>query len=265
MPSGRWAGWSRDGTSPGVVVALLLVTLGGCSLDNLSSPIRSTNEVADDGSWVVLDLQNVLLRQAQSGATFYRALTGTPSFEIGVLRRQPGDLDPPIGHPNSTMYRFLNGSGAVVTAADSVPFEPGHVFFIREGIEHRIARGTSIVDVLVVFSLGSAAPTDPELSAFAAEELVAARDDEQNVFTDLLDASGMRLGMYMIPKNGGDPFVREHPYDELKIVIEGGARFDIGDGGLEAEPGTIAYITSGTPHQFRRTSDALDVLVVGAN
>lgn len=246
-------------------MALLLVTLGGCSLDNVSVPIRSNDEVADDGSWVALDLQNVLQRRAQSGATFYRALTGTPSFEIGVLRRQPGDLDPPIEHPNSTIYRFLTGSGAVVTAADSVPFEPGHVFFIREGVEHRIVRGTSVVDVLVVFSLGSAAPTDPEFVAFDAEELVVGRDGERNVFTDLLDASSMRLAMYMIPKNGGDPFVREHPYDEVKIVIEGGGRFDIGNGGLEADPGTIAYITSGTPHQFRRTSDALDVIVIGAN
>ena len=265
MPTGRWVGWSRAGASSGVVVALLLVTLDGCSLDTLSAPIRSNDEVADDGSWVVLDLQNVLLRQAQSGATFYRALTGTPSFEVGVLRRQAGALDPPIEHPNSTMYRFLTGSGVVVTAADSVPFEPGHVFFIREGVEHRIVRGASVVDVLVVFSLGPASPADPEFAAFAAEELVSGRDDERNVFIDLVDASSMRLGMYLIPKNGDDPFVREHPYDELKIVIEGGGRFDIGNGGLEAEPGTIAYITSGTPHQFRRTSDALDVIVVGAN
>jgi len=50
----------------------------------------------------------------------------------------------------------------------------------------------------------------------------------------------------------------------VKIVIEGGGRFDLGQGGLEAEAGTIAFITSGTRHQFRRASDALDVIVIGA-
>lgn len=96
-------------------------------------------------------------------------------------------------------------------------------------------------------------------------EALAERNDEQNVFTELIDASTMRMGVYMIPKNGDDPFVLDHAYDEVKIVIEGGGRFDIGSGGLEAKPGTIAFITSGTRHQFRRTSDALDVIVIGAN
>ena len=257
--------WGRGGARTGVALALLAVGLVACSIDDLSAPVRSNDEVADDGSWVVLDLQNVLQRQAQSGASFYRALTGTSSFEIGVLRKRPTDLDPSIEHPNSAMYRVINGSGAVVTATDSVPFEPGHVIFIREGVEHRIDRGTSIVDLLVVFSPGSASPTDPEVAVFTADEIVAERDGEQNVYTELVRASTMRLGIYMIPKNGDDPFVLEHPYDEVKIVIEGGGRFDIGDGGLEAEPGTIAFITSGTRHQFRRTSDALDVIVIGAN
>jgi mannose-6-phosphate isomerase-like protein (cupin superfamily) len=260
----RWAVRGRGGARKGAVAVLVSIGLVACSLDDLSAPIRSNDEVGEEGAWVVLDLQNVLQRQAQSGATFYRALTGTESFEIGVLRRRPADVDAPIEHPHTTMYRVLAGSGSITTASDTIPFEPGHIIFVREGVEHRFERASSIVDLLVVFALGSAATTDPELRVFGADEVVAERDGERNVFTQLVDASTMSLSMYMIPKNGDDPIVLEHAYDEVKIVIEGGGRFDLGQGGLEAEAGTIAFITSGTRHQFRRASDALDVIVIGA-
>ena len=251
--------WMRAGA------ILLSVGIVACSIVELSAPIQSNDEAAEDGSWVVLDLQNVLQRQAQSGATFYRALSGTESFEIGVLRSRPSDLDPSIEHPHSTTYRVLSGSGSITTASDTVPFESGYLIFVREGVQHRIERSSSVVDVLVVFALGQASASDPELSVFTADEIVAERDGERNVFTPLVDASTMKLGMYMIPKNGDDPFVLEHAYDEVKIVIEGGGRFDIGQSGLEAEPGTIAFMTAGTRHQFRRASDALDVIVIRAN
>lgn len=254
------------GRSLSVAGLLIFVVIGsGCSFDDLTTPIRSNDEAADDGSWIVLDLQNVRQRHAQSGASFYRALTGNPVFEIGVLRRRSTDVNPQIQHPHSAMYRVLTGTGALRTDSDSIPFAPGDVFFVREGVAHEIDRSASVIDILVVFRLGEASASDPEVVAFGSDEMVAERDGEANVFTELVNASTMRLGMYMIPKNGGDPFVLEHAFDEVKIVIEGGGRFDIGSGGLEAESGTMAYMTAGTRHQFRRTSDALDVIVIGAN
>ena len=243
----------------------LCVVLSGCSLDELSAPVRSNDEVAEDGSWVVLDLQNVLQRRAQSGLSFYPALAGAGSFEVGVLRRHAAAVDRSYEHPYNTLYRVLTGSGSMVTSGDTVPFEPGHLLFVREGVGHRLERSSSVVDLLVVFALGPASALDPEFKVFSGEEIVAGRDGERNVFNDLVDASGMAVGMYMIPKNGDDPSVLEHRYDELKVVVEGGGRFDIGSGGLEAEAGTIAYLTSGTSHQFRRASDALDVIVIRAN
>lgn len=42
---------------------------------------------------------------------------------------------------------------------------------------------------------GAAAASDPELEVFTMSEALAERNDEQNVFTELIDASAMRMGV----------------------------------------------------------------------
>lgn len=238
--------------------------VAGC-LGEVTSPRLGRDTVGEEGEWVAFEVSNLLQRRAQAGTSFYRALTGEASFEMGVLRRRPGDNESLITHPRSVLYQILAGSGSLRTATDTVEFTPGDLAYVREGVEHQIDRSTSVVDLLVVFARSAASPSDPEIVGFTREFMIADRDNEQNVFTPLLESSTMKLAMYMVPKNGGDALVQEHPYDELKIVVAGGGRFDLGEGGLEADQGTIAYITAGTRHQFRRTSDALDVVIVAAN
>ncbi len=113
-----------------------------------------------------------------------------------------------------------------------------------------------------MFARGVPAPGDPEIATFTLASMVAARDPERNVWTPLLDSSSMSLGMYMLPKGGRDAGDLAHDFDELKLVVRGGGRFDLGTGGVEVAPGSVTFIESDLRHRFRRISDELDVLVV---
>lgn len=49
---------------------------------------------------------------------------------------------------------------------------------------------------------------------------------------------------------GQGPSLHVHPYDETFIVIEGRARFFVGDTVLDAEAGEIVLGPKGVPHRF---------------
>ena len=134
---------------------------------------------------------------------------------------------------------------------------------MRREAEHRFHSVTSDRDAIVVFAQLPSAAGDPEVVAFAMEDMVAARDRQRTVYTPLLDTSTMTLGMYLLPKGGGDN-AHAHAFDELKIVVTGGGRLDIGPGGTEVRPGSIIFIEDTLEHRFRRVSDDLAVLLIWA-
>ena len=49
---------------------------------------------------------------------------------------------------------------------------------------------------------------------------------------------------------GAGPRLHVHPYDETFILIEGRARFFIGDTTLDAEAGEVVFGPAGVPHRF---------------
>lgn len=49
---------------------------------------------------------------------------------------------------------------------------------------------------------------------------------------------------------GAGPRLHVHPYDETFIVIEGRARFFVGDTTLDAAAGEIVFGPAGVPHRF---------------
>ena len=49
---------------------------------------------------------------------------------------------------------------------------------------------------------------------------------------------------------GQGPRLHVHPYDETFVVIEGRARFTVGDTTLDAEKGEVVFGPAGVPHRF---------------
>ena len=159
------------------------------------------------------------------------------------------------------VYHVVSGTGQLSVGDAEFEVAPGSAFFVRGEVEHRFHSLTSDLDAVVVFKRLPPVPSDPEVVAFAIEDMVAARNSEENVITPLFDTSTMSLGMYMLPKGGSDDLLT-HDFDEFKIVVNGGGRFDLGSGGFEAGPGSIVFIEDRVPHQFRRISDDIDLLVI---
>lgn len=56
------------------------------------------------------------------------------------------------------------------------------------------------------------------------------------------------------PKDSGPP-PHEHPWDEAYYVLEGSARFQVGDRRLVVHQGDFLYAPGGTVHAFRGASD----------
>ncbi|WP_246041302.1 cupin domain-containing protein [Peteryoungia ipomoeae] len=91
-------------------------------------------------------------------------------------------------------------------------------------------------------------------------------DDRQPTKAKLFDATGSGAWRGCVPGNdlGGEntilaygndtvgegPALHVHPYDETFIVIEGRARFYVGDQVIDAEAGDVVFGPKGVPHRF---------------
>lgn len=209
--------------------------------------------------WQAFSVDQMRDQRAQSGTRFLQVMTEL-DFSMGLLH---GRIGVPVELTNgvSVVYHVANGTGQLSIADADFDVAPGAAFFVRGDIEHRFHSFTSELDAVVVLTQLPPVPSDPEVVAFTLEDMVAARDLEMNVFTPLLETALLSLGMYMLPKGGSDDLLT-HDFDEFKIVVNGGGRFDLGSGGFEAGPGSIVFIEDRVPHQFRRISDDIDLLVI---
>lgn len=60
----------------------------------------------------------------------------------------------------------------------------------------------------------------------------------------------MTVLTYGTDEIGAGPRLHVHPYDETFIVIEGNARFFVGDATLDAGAGQVVLGPAGVPHRF---------------
>ena len=58
-------------------------------------------------------------------------------------------------------------------------------------------------------------------------------------------------------KRGKGPGLHTHPYPEVFVVLEGEARFTIGDEQVDVSGGHIAVVPADTPHKFEALEDGL--------
>ena len=66
-----------------------------------------------------------------------------------------------------------------------------------------------------------------------------------------LDLNGaVTVLAYGTDETGVGPRLHVHPYDETFVVIEGRARFYVGDTVLDASAGEVVFGPAGVPHKF---------------
>ncbi len=115
---------------------------------------------------------------------------------------------------------------------------------------------------MVILRVASLNATDPEIAVFTPAEMAEGADPEGPTFNLLSSYATLGLAIYMVPKGTGPDLPMIHRVDELKLVVAGTGRLEIGADGIQADSGAIAFIPDGVQHQFRLVADPLQVLMV---
>lgn len=183
-------------------------------------------------------------------------------FRLGILNVPRGPDSGLIVNRLSAVYLVVAGSGRIATDSVDIEVGEGHMVFVRGDAEHRIHQVQEELDIVVILRVASPNVADPEIAAFTPEEMAEGVDPEAATFNLLSNYETLGLAMYMVPKGTGADLPMIHRMDELKLILGGFGRLDIGTQGIAAEEGAIAFIPDGVQHQFRRVADALKVLVV---
>lgn len=241
----------------GGLVALVVV-LVGC----LEATTGISDEPSEAGthpweSWSVGGIKAVAAGQPSS---FFMARADS-AFRMGLLTAASGSTVGLTVHRDNAVYYVAAGRAQLRISGDTIPLAAGTVVFVPGDTEHRIHDITAELDIVAYLARGLTIPGEPEAIAYTAEEL-RGPSGQGNAWRPLVLASTLGMGVYTLPKGGGGDDGLAHAFAEYKVVMEGGGRFDIGDGGIEAAPGSMVLIPHEIRHQFRRVSDDLVVLVV---
>jgi quercetin dioxygenase-like cupin family protein len=241
----------------GSLIAVVLVVCSAC-LEDSTGPDISDDPLPEP--WQEFSVGQMRSQQAQQNVAYFQAHADS-SFRMGLVHVPAATGSNLLIHKDNALYYVVEGGGVLAVGGNDYVFETGAVLLVRGNIEHVFRLLDSDMRAVVVFPRGLWDTSDPEFVAFTAEDIAAVSDPTDNVFSQLYDNSTMSVGVYALPKGATDD-VQVHDFNEFKMILSGGARFDIGGGGVEATPGAIAYIEQGARHQFRRISDDLSVLVV---
>jgi len=224
---------------------LLLLALDSYSQDNWKN-------------FVINDLQ---ARRVNTGKN-YLAFLSEESFNMGLYELKAGSIDNQPVHEQDEIYYILSGKGKL-TAQDSL-FEarPGSIFYVRAGIKHRFIEIEEDLSILVVFSKTPSNPGDPDANAWNMGQLRTSGNDHENTWNQFLFLSTMRMGLYQLPSRVGGDEPMTHKVDEINIITKGSANFHVGNDEIPVSPGSLVWVSAGSPHSFSDLSEDFDVLII---
>jgi len=68
--------------------------------------------------------------------------------------------------------------------------------------------------------------------------------------------------MYMLPQKLGGDETLTHKVDEVNIVVNGKAKFKMGNEVVDVQPGSIMWVKEGVGHYFYDLKENFDVLIM---
>lgn len=235
-----------------------VIVLTGCL--EATTGIRDDDSGVNSRGWEAFSVAAIKAAGAGQNSAFFMARADS-AFRMGLLHRPAGTILGLTTHRDNAVYYVSAGIAEVRMASDTVQLSPGTVVFVPGETEHRIVDVTAALDVVVYLARGLSVPAEPGVQSFDADELTSAAPDRSE-WRPLVVSSTLGVGVYTLPKGSGGDDGFTHAFDEYRLVMEGGGRFDVGEGGIEAAPGSIVLIPDEVRHQFRRVSEDLAVLVV---
>ncbi len=101
------------------------------------------------------------------------------------------------------------------------------------------------------------------MQAFDLQPLLADHEAAGRAYLEFLRVPALSAGLYVLPAGGTDP-QQPHEQDEVYYVVNGRARFRVGEDDQPVAPGTLLYVPAREEHRFHSIEEELTVLVLFA-
>ena len=98
------------------------------------------------------------------------------------------------------------------------------------------------------------------MTVFELRDLLASHGQRGRPYFEFLRVPALSLGLYVLPAGATDS-QQPHAEDEVYYVVEGEARFRVGDEDRAVAPGSLLFVPARVPHQFHSITRDLTLLV----
>jgi mannose-6-phosphate isomerase-like protein (cupin superfamily) len=98
------------------------------------------------------------------------------------------------------------------------------------------------------------------MMGFTLAQVLEQHQTDGRAYCEFLRVPTLSMGIYKLPAGGTD---RQHPHneDEVYFVLEGQARFQMGEEDIAVESGHLLFVPAGVPHRFHDVASDLALLV----
>ena len=98
------------------------------------------------------------------------------------------------------------------------------------------------------------------MERFEISDLEQAQAASDRLYHEFLRVPALSMGLYVLPAGGEDP-QKPHNEDEAYYIVSGRGQITVGGESQPVQPGTIVYVSAGTPHRFHDITADLTILV----
>lgn len=222
---------------------------------------KKMSERAKAKDWQVFELNKLVEERAKQQRPYLRFLDES-SMSLGLYVLQHGAEDRQSPHDQDEVYYIDSGKAILRVGKDEIVVRPGSIVYVKAKVPHKFEKITEDVQVLVIFPKKPFDESAPDWLAFELAEIQTKRKSDENIWHKFLDVPTMRFGLYMLPKKLGGDNTLTHEIDEVNIVVNGSAKFKVGEGEIDVQPGSIVFVKAGVGHYFHSLSEDFDVLIL---
>ena len=215
---------------------------------------------AQNNQWETFELNELSNKRANTDRPWLQFID-KPSMRMGLYELPASGTDNQTPHLLDEVYYVVEGSGTLEAADDKYAATPGSLIYVKAHVPHRFVDIKEDLKVLVIFSKTPFDVNDMDWKAWEMKEVLNKKPDE-NEWNPFLTVSTLQWGIYMLPQILGGDETLTHKFDEVNIVVNGKAKFKMGNDVIDVQPGSIIWVKEGVGHFFYDLESDFDVLIL---
>jgi mannose-6-phosphate isomerase-like protein (cupin superfamily) len=222
--------------------------------------IMSHHSYTQNNQWETFQLEKLSIKRVKTNRPWLQFID-KPSMRMGLYELPAGGTDDQTPHLEDEVYYVVEGSGTLEVADDTYAASPGSLIYVKAQIPHRFVDIKEDMKVLVIFSKTPFDVNDMDWKAWEMKGVLTKKPNE-NEWNPFLTVSTLQWGIYMLPQKLGGDETLTHKVDEINIVVDGKAKFKMGDDILDVKPGSIIWVKEGVGHYFYDLDRDFKVLIL---